>query len=296
MSDDLYKTLGVPRTASDEEIRRAYRKLAKEHHPDLNPGKAAEEQFKRIGAAHDILSDPVKRRQYDRGEIDAKGDPVYAARHPHARHPHARQHRAGAQNGRGGMGMDDFPFADVFTDMFGGRASGRGQDVRYTLDVDFLEAVTGTKKRVTLPDGGVLDLSVPEGVQDGQVLRLKGKGGNGPERGDALVEIKVRPHPTYKRVGDDIAFEVPVTIDEAVLGGKIEVATVQGRVQLNLPKGTGSGQVFRLRGKGVRNASSGVVGDGLATIKIVMPPTVDESLSYFFSEWRQSHKYDPGRG
>ena len=170
--------------------------------------------------------------------------------------------------------------------------------MRYTLEIDFLESAAGAKKRVTMPDGGVLDLSVPEGVVDGQILRLKGKGQAGPrgsEAGDALVEIKVRPHPQFKRVGDDIALEVPITIDEAVLGAKIEVATISGRVQLTVPKGTSSGRVFRLKGKGVNNASTRHAGDQLVTVRIVLPETIDNDLSYFLSEWRQKHGYNPGR-
>ena len=169
---------------------------------------------------------------------------------------------------------------------------------RYTLEIDFLEAATGAKKRVTMPDGGVLDLTVPEGVADGQTLRLKGKGSpglRGTEAGDALVEIRVRPHAHFKRAGNDIALDLPITIDEAVLGAKIEVPTVSGRVQLTIPKGTSSGRVFRLKGKGVRNTTSGHTGDQLVTVRIVLPDTIDEKLAYFMSEWRQSHRYDPGR-
>ena len=174
----------------------------------------------------------------------------------------------------------------------------RGRDVRYTLEIDFLEAATGAKKRVTMPDGGVLDLTVPEGVADGQMLRLKGKGTPGPrgsEAGDALVEVRVRPHPHFKRAGDDIALDLPITIDEAVLGGKIEVPTVSGRVQLTIPKGTSSGRVFRLKGKGVRNTTTTHTGDQLVTVRIVLPDTIDDKLAYFLSEWRQSHRYNPGR-
>lgn len=284
MADDPYTVLGVARTATDDEIRRAFRRLAKELHPDVNPGADSEERFKRIVSAQDFLLDAERRRRYDRGEIDAKGEPVFAARP--------------TRTGRAHRGFEDFGLADVFTEVFGsdrGRGGGRGQDVRYSLEVDFLEAVNGARKRVTLPDGGILDLAVPEGVVDGQVLRLRGKGGPGLEPGDALVEIKVRSHPVYKRAGDDLVFDVPVTIDEAVLGAKIEVETPTGRVQLTLPKGTNSGTVFRLKGKGVRNASSGITGDCLVSTRIVLPPSVDETLSYFMSEWRQKHKYDPGR-
>ncbi|HEX2842012.1 DnaJ C-terminal domain-containing protein [Hyphomicrobium sp.] len=295
MADDPYEILGVPRGATDEQIRRAYLKLVKELHPDVNPSKTAEERFKKVTAAHDILGDTDRRRQFDAGEIDASGEP---------RRPAWRSQGAGAAGrGRGGPIFEDF--GDVFSDLFsgGGRAGGarsgfstRGRDVRYTLDVDFLEAVQGAKKRVTLPDAGVLDLNVPEGVSDGQVLRLRGRGeagSAGGEAGDALVEIRVRPHRDFRREGDDILVDLPITIDEAVLGGKVEVPTASGRVQLTIPKGTSSGQVLRLKGKGVRNATTGATGDELVTIKIVLPDAIDEGLSYFLSEWRQKHRYDP---
>ena len=303
MAEDPYKVLGVARDAPDEEVRRAYRKLAKQLHPDVNPANraTAEERFKKVSAAYDIIGDPEKRKQFDRGEIDANGE---ARRGFHR----TRAGGGGPFGGRAGGGRteEDFGFGDIFSDLFGrGRASdaggpfaARGRDVRYTLEIDFLEAATGAKKRVTMPDGGVLDLTVPEGVADGQTLRLKGKGSPGPrgsEVGDALVEIRVRPHAHFKRVGDDIALDLPITIDEAVIGAKIEVPTVSGRVSLTIPKGTSSGRVFRLKGKGVRNTTTGHTGDQLVTVRIVLPDTIDEKLAYFMSEWRQSHRYDPGR-
>jgi len=297
MTDDPYKVLGVARNASDDEIRRTYRKLAKELHPDLNPSNraAAEERFKRVSAAYDIIGDAEKRAKFDRGEIDANGEARRA------------YHRAHAGRHRGGGHGDDLGFSSIFEDLFGGRQgatrprggfSVRGQDVRYALEVDFGEAVTGARKRVTMPDGGTLDLSVPEGVEHGQVLRLKGKGGpgvNGGDPGDALVEIKVRPHPQFRRSGDDIVTELPITLDEAVLGAKIEVPTVTGRVSLTVPKGTSSGRVFRLKGKGVRNLTTGVLGDQLVSIRIVMPEAIDDLLAFFMSEWRQKNGYNPGR-
>jgi DnaJ-class molecular chaperone len=304
MADDPYNVLGVPRDAPDEEIRRAYRKLAKELHPDLNPTNraAAEERFKKVSAAYEIVGDPGKRRQYDRGEIDANGEPRRGFHRSHA--------GAGPFGGRSGRRTgDDFGFGDIFSDLFGagrGRAGGSaggafgasGRDVRYTLEVDFLEAATGVKKRVTMPDGGVLDLAVPEGVASGQILRLKGKGATGVrggEAGDALVEIKVKPHSHFKRVGDDIELDLPITIDEAVLGAKIEVPTISGRVQLTIPKGASSGRVFRLKGKGVRNTTNGRTGDQLVSVRIVLPEKIDDKLSYFLSEWRHTNRYNPGR-
>ena len=299
MSEDLYTVLGVVRGAQDDEIRRAYRRLAKELHPDVRPDDpAASDRFKRVTAAYDILGDATKRRRYDDGEIDAHGEPVrtYARNGAGADWPNGF---AGAANGARDTGV-----SDIFSDLFGGRGargpgfSLRGQDVRYTLDVDFMEAVAGAKKRVTMPEGGTLDLAVPEGVADGQVLRLKGKGApglRGGENGDALVEIRVRPHAKFKRIGNDILLELPISIDEAVLGGKIEVATISGRVALQIPKGTSSGRIFRLKGKGVRSSTDGAIGDQLVTIRIVMPENIDESLSYFMAEWRQRNRYDPGR-
>ena len=303
MAEDPYKVLGVPRDAPDEEIRRTYRKLAKQLHPDLNPSNrdSAEERFKKVSSAYDIVGDPVKRKQYDRGEIDGNGE---ARRGFHRAHAGGAGPFAGRTGGRQGQG-DDFGFGDIFSDLFGGRArrgegdgpfAGRGRDVRYTLEIDFLEAATGAKKRVTMPDGGVLDLAVPEGVSDGQVLRLKGKGSPGmgsSEAGDALVEIKVKPHAHFSRAGDDIALELPISIDEAVLGAKIEMPTVSGRVQLTIPKGTSSGRIFRLKGKGVYNASAGRTGDQLVSVRIALPEKIDDELAYFLSEWRQSHRYDP---
>lgn len=296
MADDPYATLGVPKGASDEDIRRAFRKLAKELHPDISKGN--EERFKKVSSAYEILGDPEKRRAYDRGEIDGRGEP---------RHAGFRQYARGARAGAGAGGpFDEFGFGDIFSDIFGGvgQRGGRpnfvakGHDVRYTLEVDFLEAASGATKRVTLPGGGTLDLNVPAGVTDGQVLRLKGKGQRGvggAEPGDALIEIRVRPHAHFKREDDDIVVEVPITIDEAVLGAKVEVPTISGRVQLTIPKGTSSGRVFRLKGKGVKSAGRTEAGDQLVTVKIVLPETVDDTLAYFFSEWRQKNRYDPGR-
>ncbi len=297
MADDPYSILGLERTATPDDINRAFRRLAKELHPDVNPNnKVATERFKKVSAANELLSDAEKRRQFDRGEIEANGEPRRSHYTRGGPFPGASPRSAGRAGGQ----PDDFGFGDIFDGMFGGRRGAspafRGQDVRYTLEVELLEAVVGTKKRVTLPDGGVLDLAVPEGVEDGQVLRLKGKGGpghRGAEAGDALVEIKVRSHSQFKRLGDDLAFELSVSLDEAILGAKIEIPTATGRVQFTLPKATSSGRVFRLKGKGVVNRTTGNTGDQLITVKIVLPDTIDDGLAYFLSEWRQKHSYNP---
>lgn len=295
MSEDPYDVLGVARDASQEEIRKAYRKRAKELHPDLHPGdKEAESRFKKVSAAYHLLNDPEQRARYDRGEIDASG-----AERPQE---HFYRHYADVdQSGRYGTsaGMDGFEdISDLFSDLFSRRGQGcraRGQDRHYQMEVDFLDSVRGARRRITLPEGGALDLNIPAGVQDGGTLRLKGKGapgiGGGPP-GDALVEISVRPHPFFRRDGNDIEIDLPITIYEAVLGGKVEVPTVSGRVSMTVPKGSSTGDVLRLRGKGVKPAR-GRAGDQRVALKVVLPDRIDPELEEFMTRWREAHAYDP---
>ena len=305
MAEDLYSVLGVPKTASAGDITKAYRKLAKKLHPDLNPGdKAAEEKFKKITAAYDILGDAEKRGRYDRGEIDASGQ--------ERPQQHYYREYAGGQDGaryRSTAGFEDIgAFSDLFGDLFGERGgireggrggarfSMRGPDAQYRLEVDLLDAVNGTKTRITLPDGGTLDVAIPAGVTDGQVLRLKGKGGPGigeGEPGDALIGISVRPHPVFKREGDDIIVEVPITFDEAVLGGKVEVPTIGGPVFATVPPGSNTGQTLRLKGRGIKTKSG--TGDQLVKLSVVLPERIDDDLKGFAETWRAAHQYDPRR-
>lgn len=302
MAEDLYSVLGVAKSASAEEITKAYRKLAKKLHPDLNPGdKAAEEKFKKVNAAYSILGDEGKRKRYDAGEIDASGQET-------PQHRYYREYAGGPEGARyrTSAGFEDIgAFSDLFGDLFGegraGRAGGhgfsmRGQDAHYRLEVDFLDAVNGTKTRITLPQGGTLDVAIPAGVTDGQVLRLKGKGGPGlgeGEPGDALIEIAVKPHPVFKRENDDIVVELPLTFDEAVLGGKVEVPTIGGRVFVTVPPGSNTGQTLRLKGRGIKRTGGG--GDQLVKLSVVMPDRVDDELKNFAEKWRESHRYDPRR-
>lgn len=300
MNEDPYRVLGVKKEASQDEIQKAYRKLAKKLHPDLNPGnKQAEEQFKAASAAYDLLSDPEKRSRFDRGEIDASGQ----------ERPRQRYYRdfAGAAAGEHpyatAEGFSDFSDeGDLFSSIFGrgGRFNlkMRGQDTHYRLPVEFLEAVNGTVRRVTLADGSTVDVTVPPGARDGQVLRLAGKGssgiGGGPP-GDAFVEILVRPHPIFTRKGDDIHLELPISLAEAVMGGKISVPTPAGPVTMSVPRGSNSGTVLRLRGKGVLRAN-GTRGDEYVKLKIVLPDKPDPELERFVQGWASGKTHNPRRG
>lgn len=299
MAGDPYAALGLGKSASDAEIKKAYRKIAKEAHPDLNPDPAATERFKAASAAYDLLKDPEQRRRFDAGEIDAQGQ-----EHQQRRYYRDHAEAAGHPYSRGYGFEGDPDMSDVFSDLFGRRggagfrsAAGgfdmRGQDYRFNLEVDFLTAAKGGKTRISLPEGGNLDVSIPEGVRDGQTIRLRGKGGKGRGQGsagDAYLTVSVAPHPRFRRDGDSIAVTVPIAIDEAVLGGKVPVPTIDGTVNLTIPAGATTGQKLRLRGRGIKGADQHV------ELKIVMPSRVDDKLADFMRDWRKDHGYDPREG
>ncbi len=316
MASDLYQELGVSRGSSSDEIRKAFRKLAKQLHPDQNPGnKAAEERFKKVSAAFDILGDEDKRKKYDAGQIDSDGretmrgfrpgeGPFGAGGGPFA----GGFHREGGGGGFEGH-FEGGDFSDILSEILGGRRGGgsagfggfggapqRGQDVRAEVQITVEEAVQGGKKRIAFSDGRALDVTIPKGAAEGQTLRLKGQGGQGRGgAGDALIELHIANHPVFKREGANLTMDVPVSVPDAVLGGKVEAPTPDGPVTLTVPKGANSGQTLRLKGRGLGDAATGKRGDLLARLMVMLPDTVDPELEAFAEQWRAQRPYTPRR-
>jgi DnaJ-class molecular chaperone len=287
LASDPYTVLGIKRDASQEDIQKAYRRLAKKLHPDLNPGnKKAEEQFKEVAAAYDLLGDPEKRVRFNRGEIDASGQEQPAQ-------PYYRDFAQGGSHAyASGAGFEDFAGAeDIISEIFGrqGRSNvrRRGSDVQYHLALDFLDAINGGQQQLKLPDGSSLDVTIPPGTRSGQMLRLRGKGRpgvNGGPAGDALIEIEVRPHPVFKRRGNDIHVEQPVPLADAVLGGRISVPTPAGPVTMTVPKWSNTGTMLRLKGKGVPRRD-GTRGDEYVALKVMLPDKPDPKLEKLIAQW-----------
>jgi DnaJ-class molecular chaperone len=314
LARDPYLELGVSRTATTDEIRKAFRKLAKQFHPDTNPdNKAAEDRFKQVSAAFDILGDAAKKKKFDAGEIDADGREVARGFTGGSGSPFGGGGFSRSSGGfsRGGAEGPEIDLGDLFGDILGRNARGgggggfgggrdggftpRGADVKARLDIDLEEAIRGGKKRVAFSDGRTIDVTIPAGAQEGQTLRLKGQGSPGRGgAGDALIELTFKPHPIYRRDGDTLVMDLPVSIPDAVLGGKVEAPTPDGAVMLAVPKGSNSGATLRLKGRGLVDAK-GKRGDLLARLMVTLPETLDPDLEKFAQAWRDQKPYTPKR-
>ncbi len=302
MAADPYTTLGVKRDATAAQIKSAYLKLAKKHHPDLNPGNAkAEETFKAVSAAHDLLANTEKRARFDAGEIDGSGQQQAPQGRPSYRGFADGTQGARYHGGFGGQGAEGFQ--DMFADMFAQARGGaqqreqpmRGQDQRYELSVSFIEAALGASRRLTLPDGRTLDVTIPAGLESGQTLRLRGQGAagwNGASPGDAMIDVDVADHAFFERRGDDIHLDLPVTAGEAALGAKVPVPTPAGTVTLSIPRHSDSGRQLRLRGRGIPAHAGRPAGDLYATLRVVLG-TPDQALEEALAAYYERQPLDP---
>ena len=314
MARDPYLELGVSRTASAAEIRKAFHKLAKQHHPDANKGdKKSEEKFKQVSAAFDILGDADKRKKFDAGEIDADGRETMRGGFGGGGNPFGAGFggRGGGFRSSGGGEGPEIDLNDLFGDIlgrnrgagagsgagggFGGGFAAKGADVRARLDIDLEEAIKGGKKRVAFSDGRTIDVTIPAGAQEGQTLRLKGQGSPGRGgQGDALIELAIKPHPIYRPENGALVMDLPVSVPDAVLGGKVEAPTPDGPVTLTVPKGSNSGAKLRLKGRGLADAK-GHRGDLFARLVVTLPDAPDAELEKFAETWREKRPYAPKR-
>ena len=314
---DPYEVLGVSKSSSDAEIKKAFRSLAKKYHPDTKGGdETAKKRFQEISAAYDIVGDKEKRKKFDAGEIDANGN-------PRGFDPGAYAYQEGgpfsANSGRGGPrdfhytwtdqggaggNAEGFSAEDLFADLLGGLGRGggrkranapqRGQDFALAVTVGFEEAARGGTRRIDLPNGEQIDVKIPVGLKDGQQIRLKGRGGagkNGGPPGDVLISVSVAPHPDITREGRNLKMDLPITLKEAVLGGKVPVHTLTGNVFVTVPAGSNSGSVLRLKGKGIPAAGGEPAGDLYVRLVVTLPPKPDDELKAFIAGWKAN--YDP---
>ncbi len=317
---DPYDVLGVAKTASAAEIKKAFRHLAKKYHPDQNKNDPkAKEKFAEANSAYEILGDATKKGQFDRGEIDAEGKPRFAGFEGFGAGPggFSRSHRGpgGAEHfefpyGDPGHGRGNFDPSDIFADLFGagpggakrgraGAAPRRGDDVATQVTIPLQDAVKGSHARVFLPTGRTLEVAIPAGIEEGKQIRLRGQGHPAPlggEPGDVLVTVKIAPHPVFQLAGRDLKLDLPITFYEAVLGGKVAAPTLDGQVELSIPAGSNGGRVLRLRGKGLPAVDGKTAGDLYVTLKIVLPDGPDAELEAFAQKWRSGKPYDPRKG